>query len=292
MTTPEPAPLWREVVVGDTEPWRRGRRFVILYALINLANQGILLADLIFRGALDPLIYSGATAVIFWLQFYFIWIGVTWIRWLHAGLVLLIGFALTIWGMRDGVQLWIGIGLINLVLGAYLGFAPSVYFFGKRQRENRRWADVLVVAAVFLLTLGSLAAGIIGLAGYRARRLAEAREFADRAFRHIFTEHDTQFLVEHATARLMKEGGGMDALTRFLQDATMRAGDVHDIQPAVGDLRTWYHFPLNIGFYGEVTSEGVGDRGGIQLSMRIGEDGREWQIDAVWWRYWNADRRR
>lgn len=291
MATPEAAPLWRQVVVGDTEPWRRGRMFVVVYALINLANQGILLADVILRGFLDPLIYFGATAVIFWLQFYFIWIGVSWIRWLHAGLVLLIGFALTIWGVRDGVQLWIGIGLFNLVLGAYLGFAPSVYFFGKRQRQNRRWIDVLVVAGVFLLILGSLAAGIIGLAGYRARRLAEAREFADRAFRHIFTEHDTQFLVEHATARLVKEGGGMDSLTRFLQDATMRAGDVHDIAPAVGTLRSWYRFPLNIGFYGEVTAEGVGDRGGIQLSMRIGEGGGEWQIDAVWWRYWTPDRR-
>jgi hypothetical protein len=280
-----PEPLWKTVVVGETEPWRRGRLFLIFYAVINLANQGILLADLVFRGLLDPLIFSGAIAVLFWLQFYFIWIGVSWIRWVHAGLVLLIGFALTIWGVLYGVPLWIGVGLLNFALGAYLGLAPSVFFFGQRQRENRRWIDALVVAGVFLLVLGSLAAGVAGLAGYRASRLVEAREFADRAFRHIFTEHDTRFLTEHATERLMKDGGGMGALTKFLQDATMRAGDVHDIKPATGALHSWYHFPLSIGFYGEVNSEGVGDRGPIRLSMRIGEDGREWQIDAVWWRY-------
>jgi hypothetical protein len=291
MTAPVPEPLWKEVV-GDTEPWRRGRKFLVLYASINLINQGLVLGDLIVRGFLDPLIFSGAVAALFWLQFYFIWIGVTWIRWVHAGLVILVGFALTIWGIRDGVYLWTGVGLFNFVLGAYLGLAPAVFFFGKHQQERRSWAEVLVVGLVFVLVLASFAAGIVGLAGYRAARLADAREFADRAFRHIYAEHDTQFLTEHATARLMNEGGGVPGLSRFLQDATMRAGDVHDIHPGVPVLRSWHRFPLNLGFYGEVTAEGVGDRGGIQLAMRIGEDGHGWQIDAVWWRYWNLDRQR
>jgi hypothetical protein len=279
------------VVVGDTEPWRRGRLFLVIYALINLANQAVLLGDLIMRGFLEPLLVSGGVVIVFWFQFYFIWIGVTWVRWLHAGLVILVGFTLTIWGFRDGLQLWIGIGVLNFSLGAYLGLAPSVYFFGKHQQERRQWGEVLVVGAVFLLVLGTMAAGVIGLAGYRANRLADAQQFSDRAFRRIFTEHDTQFLLEHASERLMQEGGGMPGLTRFLQDATMRGGDVHDMTPAAGVLRTWYRFPLRMGLYGEVTSEALGDRGRMRLLMRIGDSDAGWQIDAVFWQYLSSGSR-
>jgi hypothetical protein len=281
----EPAPLWREVVVGDTEPWRRGRLFLIIYALISLANHALILADFVLRGLLDPLVFNAAIIAIFWLQFYFIWIGVSWVRWVQAAFGGLVGFALIIWGLRDGVGFWVAIGLLSFGLAAYLGLAPSVYFFANHQRERRRWVDVVAVAGVFLLLLASLGAGILGLTGYRASRLAEAQQFADRAFTHIFTEHDTQFLVERATERLMKEGGGMGGLTKFLQQTTMQAGDVQEIKPSSGSLRCWYKFPFGIGTFGEVNSEGVGDRGRVRLWMRIGEGGRDWQIDAVWWNY-------
>lgn len=285
MSAPEAVPLWKEVVVGDTEPWRRGRRFLIIYGIISLANQVVILVDLVLRGLLDPLVFNAAVIALFWLQFYFIWIGVSWVRWIQAGLGALFGATLIIWGLRDGMMLSIAIGVITFALASYLGLAPSVYFFAKHQRERRNWKDVLAVAFVFVLVLTSFGAGILGLSGYRTSRLAEAREFADHAFQHIFTEHDTQFLMERSTERLMREGGGMGGLTKFLQSATMRAGDVHDIRPSNGTLRCWYKFPFGVGTYGEVTSEGTGDRGRVKLWMRIGEGGRGWQIDAVWWSY-------
>ena len=52
-----------------------------------------------------------------------------------------------------------------------------------------------------------------------------------------------------------------------------------------GTLRCWYKFPFGVGTYGEVISEGMGDGGRIKLWMRIGEGGKGWQIDAVWWSY-------
>lgn len=285
MTAPETAPLWREVVIGETEPWRRGRLFLVIYAIISLANHAFVLADFALRGVLDPLVINAAVIAIFWLQFYFIWIGVSWVRWIQAALGGLLGFALVIWGVRDGAMLWVGLGIFNFVLAAYLGLAPSVYFFAKYQRERRRWIEVIAVAFVFALLLASLGAGILGLIGYRTSRTAEALEFGDRAFRHVFTEHDTQFLLERTTDRLMKEGGGVDGLTKFLQITTMRAGDVHDIKPATGTLRCWYKFPFSVGTYGEVFAEGMGERGRVRLWMRIGEGGQGWQIDAVWWTY-------
>jgi hypothetical protein len=165
-------------------------------------------------------------------------------------------------------------------------------FFAKHQREQRNWKDVIAVAIVFILLLASFGAGILGLAGYRTRRLADAREFADRAFLHIFTEHDTQFLSERATERLMKEGGGMAGLTRFLQSTTMQSGDVHDIERSAGTLRCWSKFPFGKGTYGELFSEGEGDRRHVKLWMRIGEGGGSWQIDAVWWSYAGPERRK
>jgi len=285
VSAPQSVPLWKEVVVGDTEPWRRGRLFLIIYGIISLANHAFILVNFVIQGQLDPLVFNATLMALFWLQFYFIWIGVSWVRWIQAGFALLVASALIIWGLRDGIMFWVGLGIVNFGLAAYLGLAPSVYFFAKHQREKRNWKEVIAVAFVFVLLLASFGAGILGLAGYRARRLAEAREFADGAFRHIFTEHDTQFLLERTTERLMKEGGGINGLTRFLQQTTMRAGDVHDIKPSTGALRCWYQFPLGLGTYGEVISEGVGDRGRVKLWMRIGEGGQGWQIDAVWWNY-------
>ncbi len=225
---------------------------------------------------LDPLIFNAAMIALFWLQFYFIWIGVSWVRWMQAGLGGLAGFALISWGLRDGMVLWVALGIVSFALAAYLGLAPSVYFFARHQRERRRWTDVLAVVAVFLLLLVSLGAGIAGLRGYRTSRMTEAQKFADHAFRHIFTEHDTQFLLTHTTTRLMKEGGGVGGLTKFLQVTTMRAGDVYEIKPASTTLQRWYKFPFGVGTYGDATSEGIGERGPVKLWMRIGEDGPDW----------------
>jgi hypothetical protein len=285
VSAPEAVPLWREVVVGDTEPWRRGRVFLIIYGIISLANQAFILVNFVLQGLLDPLVLNAALIALFWLQFYFIWIGVSWVRWIQAGFGGLVSAALIIWGVRDGMMLWVGLGAIGFGLAAYLGLAPSVYFFANHQREKRNWKEVLAVAGVFFLLLASLGAGILGLAGYRASRQAEAREFADHAFQHIFAEHDSQFLLERTTERLMKEGGGMDGLTRFMQSTTMRTGKLHDIKPSTGTLRCWYKFPFGVGTYGEVFSEGMDDRGRVKLWMRIGEGGQGWQIDAVRWNY-------
>lgn len=282
MSPTKPEPLWREVV-GDPEPWRRGRLFLIILGALTFAFQCLSLWGLILRGDIERILVVGIVSLVSWLCFYFIWIGVHWVRWLIGGWNALAGFALIIWGFRDGAAFPIVLGLYHLGMGAYLGLAPAVYFFAKRQRESIRWTESLAIAAVFVLLLGSLIAGVLGLLGHKANLEVEARKFADTAFKRIFAEHDTYFLLEHASDRLLHAAGGRGPLTQFLQDATIRAGDVQTIEPAVGGLRFWYIFPSHIGIEGPMTAKGVGDRTRIQMQMIIGETQGIWQIHAIRW---------
>jgi hypothetical protein len=282
--TSEPEPLWKQVVVGDTEPWRRGRLFLVLVGSLSLLAQGLVVVSGIVAGFIEFVLVQGIISLIFWLQFYFIWIGVHWVRWFNGGLSALYGFALIIWGIRDANPLSLIIGLYSFVVGCYMAFAPSVYFFAKRQKEAVRRTESIAIAFVFLVLFGTLAAGVVGLLGYRAHIEREARQFADTAFRRIFSEHDTEFFLEHASDRLLQVAGDRPGLTRFLQDATMRAGDVHDIQEPAGSLRFRYFFPLRLESEGPMSTNGYGDRSRIQMQIIIGDAHGDWQIHAIrWW---------
>jgi hypothetical protein len=284
MTAPETTALWREVVIGDTEPWRRGRLFLVAVAILSLLSQGFVLLSGIIAGYIEFVLVQGIVSLLFWFQFYFIWIGIHWVRWFNGGLNALYGFALLIWGFRDGNTISGIIGLYSLVVGCYMAFAPSVYFFAKRQRETVRRGEALAIALVFLVLLGTLFAGIFGLVGYRAALEREARDFADIAFRRIFTDHDTQFLIEHASDRLLKNPGGRAELTRFLQGATMGAGDVHDVQAPAGSLRFRYSFPLQLTTEGPMMSVGMGRRSRIRMMLIVGDANGAWQIHEIrWW---------
>jgi hypothetical protein len=283
MNRMEGQPLWREVV-GDTEPWRRGRLFLILLAILSIGFQSLSFWNLVLAGDIQRMLGLGIFALLFWLQFYFIWIGVHWVRWLNGAWNGFWGFAFIIWGLRDSAGLVVAVGIYCFVTGAYLGLAPSVYFFAKRQRETVRWMESLVIAAVFLLLLGSLAAGIFGLMGYKANLEKEARRFAKTAFTRIFTEHDTYFFLEHASDRLIQDAGGREVLTRYMQDATMRAGDVHDIRPPVGWLRFSFRFPFHLTSEGEMITEANGVQGHIRMQLIVGEaEGGGWAIHGIRW---------
>lgn len=285
MNSREPEPLWR-TVVGDTEPWRRGRLFLVLLAVVTFCLQALVLGAGVVVGDIVSVLTFGIFALIFWLQFYFIWIGVHWVRWLNGGWTALSGFVFVIWGLRDKSIITVAAGVYNLGTGAYLALAPSVYFFAKRQRETVRRTESLVIAAAFLLLLGSLTAGVIGLLGYKSHLERDARAFADTAFNRIFADHDTYFLIDHATGRLLEVAGGQPGLSKFMQDAAIHAGDVHDIKPSAGSLRFWYSFPVQLGSGGELRTEGIGDHGRrIQMHLVVGEVGDAWKIEAIWWRY-------
>ena len=64
----QPEPLWREVV-GDTEPWRRGRIILILLAVLIAVNQALLFGVMVLNGPLEIVLTFGIGAALFWLMF-------------------------------------------------------------------------------------------------------------------------------------------------------------------------------------------------------------------------------
>src|ERR1700759_3079105 len=100
MPAEQPEPLWRGLV-GDTEPWRRGRIFLVVFAILTFVNQALLFGLMVLNGVIESLLAFGITAAFFWLFFYLIWIGVHWVRWFTAFCWGVWGFALLIWAFRD-----------------------------------------------------------------------------------------------------------------------------------------------------------------------------------------------
>lgn len=283
MKPEQPEPLWREVV-GDTEPWRRGRLFLVLLAIWALISQLLLIGSQILVGRIDVVLAAAIGALIWWLLFYFIWIGVHWVRWLSAGFSGLMAFANLIWGILYGNPVRLIDGLIAFPLAAYLGLAPSVYFFARRQKETVRWKESLIVGAVFALLLVSFGTGLVTLASYKTHLESRGRAFANRAFRQVFVDGDTEFLKKHATARLMQEEG-WERLSWFMADRYMRVGVARDLRPARGRLRFWFRLPATVGSEGQMSTYAHSEHGPVRFDARIGEAGGEWQIDSIWWRY-------
>lgn len=281
MQTEDPPSLWN---FGETEPWRRGRVVLISFALTTFLFQALVLGALIFAGNIEQLFVQGIALLLFWLQFYFIWIGVHWVRWLQGFVSALWGFALVIWAVRDESIILFALGLYFFGFGIYVGFAPAVYFFAKRQQEKRNWIEVVIAAAIFTLLLLSLGSGLLGLSIYRSQREERARHFADIALERIFTQHDTYFFLDHVSENMLQRNGRL-RLTKFLQDATMRAGDVNNIEPATGRLQFWYGFPLKLVGFGIMTAEGKNTIGPVKMQLTIIEGGTSWEIDQIVWFY-------
>jgi hypothetical protein len=279
----QPEPLWREVV-GDTEPWRRGRLFLVLLAIWSCLTQALLIGSQLLAGRVDVMLVVAVSALLWWLMFYFIWIGVHWVRWLNAGLAGLLAFANLIWGIVYGNPLRLIDGVIGLPIAAYLGLAPSVYFFALRQKETVRWKESLAVGAVFALLLVSFGTAIFTLGTYKAHLQRRAHEFADRSFQRLFVEGDAEFLKNNVTARLMQEEG-WDRLSWFMADRYLRVGNAQDLRPARGDLQFWYGFPVAVVAHGRMSTEAVGQEGPVRLHIQVVQVGGEWQIDSIWWRY-------
>ena len=281
--------LW-EQYHSEVEPWRRGRAVLLLIGLFNLVVQGLDLAAHIALGNVEVLLPRVTGFLVFWLQFYLIWIGINWVRWLAAAWCGLIGFVFLIRGWVDGNSFLVVVGCINLIIGSYLGLSPSVYFFAKRQRERRNWIYSLSIGGILALIFLSFGMGSIGLSAYKAQLEAEAGRFADDAFMRIFANHDTDFLLDRITERGLAASGGRESLTKFLETATIQTGDVRDIRRATATLKLTYNFPFEFGCIGTVTAEGVGAAGPVRLRFDIIQSNQEWQIETLSWHYRTASR--
>lgn len=284
-----PEPLW-QVVVGDKEPWRKGRPFLIGFALLSALCDLLVCVQFILSGLIVAVLIYGAARLLFWGQFYFVWIGVHCIRWLLGGLQIFYGFCTFVWSFEQGSGGLMLAGIFFIGTGLFLGFAPPVYWFAIRQKENRSWPEAAIVGAVLLVLLAGLATGVFGFFRYQQSWREDARLFADGAFAHVFLQHDAAFLIQHATARILGGPYGRDGLERFVDDEAIRGGDVSDLRPAQGAMLLRYAFPFSCVATGAMIAEARGPHGRILLQMKLVGAPGDWQIDGILWEY--PDRQR
>jgi len=279
--------LW-EQYQWEVEPWRRGRLFLICFGLLSAVSDLLGCALLILGGLIEGLLVFGVARTLFWLQFYLIWIGVHWVRWLQGSLNAIQGFALFIWSLQSESGAMMTFGIFLMGTGIYLAFAPSIYFFAKRQQQRRSRQEALLAAAAFGVLLLSLAAGVAGLFRYKLWLQEDAENFADLAFTKIFAQHETYFLLDSVTPRLLEPPFGREYLTQFLRHAAIFAGDVHQIQKAKGQILVRYGFPFYLVAQGDLLSKAMGRNGPLLLRIRINGTAGDWKIDSVAWWYSNA----
>ncbi len=288
MDSDTPEPLWREVV-GDTEPWRRGRLLLGSVAVLTAAGQALVIFVAVAAGSIHFALATAAFAVVWWWLFAFIWFGTHWLRWLLGGMALLFAFAQWIWAVRDGAWfLYIGV-VTNTFLGVTC-FAPSVHFFAVRQRERIRWPEKLIVAGVFVVLFASAGMASLGFNLYTAAVQQEAVAFEETAMRRLFAQNDTAYLLAHASDAFARKYG-REGLSGLLARKGMRLGELHDLQilgRPDGNLRMRYAFPARIEYSGIVDAVATGDCGPVQLRVIVLRSADGWRVDGFWWQCMNG----
>ena len=207
-----------------------------------LISQAAIAVAAISLGAIEQLLLFCIGYVLFWLLFYFIWIGVHWIRWLAGACAGAIGFCWLIWGFGASNAIMVSFGVINLLIAGYFCLSPSVYFFAKRQRETIRWTEAAAVGAVCLLLLCSIAAALTGLWAYRNEQLQQAIEFAQTAGEEIYIKADHDWVLSHVTQRSLQHDG-RERLNYFFQVSNQSLRSVREISNPHGWLQMRFHFP-------------------------------------------------
>ncbi len=280
MANPEPEKLWASVV-GDPEPWRRGRVLLAGIAVFYATAQAFLFFALLLTGAIEHALGLALTLVLWWVLFSFVWFGTHWVRWLLGAYTLLISFAQMIWALRDGGNARFLGAALNFVVGILL-FAPSVHFFAVRQRKQIRWLEKLIVVAGFLLLIASLFFALIGINVYRAGVQREAERYGQTALRRLFVENDTTFVLNESSDAFRTRFGQL-GISELIADKFMRVGDVTDVHVTGSTLHSRYTFPVTISYAGEVFGEGDAACGKVRVRLEVLRSADDWRIHGFWW---------
>jgi hypothetical protein len=280
---PETRSLW-EIYDSEVEPWRRGRTALICIALVNLLFQALHLAAGIILGYIEGVFIFAAACVLFWFLFYFIWIGVHWIRWVAGAWSGINGFCFVIWSIRDENILLGAVGAINLLIASYFCLSSSVYFFAKRQREKVRGREAIGIAAVCLLILASIGAAMFAVWGLRVRELHEAGEFVATAAQRVYVESDLDWALTHVTPESL-QSNGLTRLKFFLEDIKQKLPATRQISDVSGKMEVRFQFPADFHWQANATCHAESDKGPARLHFVISNTGADWQIEHMWWEY-------
>ena len=274
--------LW-EQYDSEVEPWRHGRTVLITIASLQFLFPGLVLVTKVISGDIEYILGFGIAVVFLWILFYFIWVGIHWVRWLYGGWIALIGFVLLIWGWRDSSML-AAVGCAQLVAGVYLSLSPSVHAFAKRQREMVGWKEWLIFGVICLLILTSIGAAMLGLFAYRVRLNHSSSIFAGHAARRIYGEPDRPWIFSHLTRRSLSRNGGRARMEQFL-DQTRQLGSLRQIMCSDGATRLHFHLPATFESEARVICRAETEEGPVLLNFILWNFGFDWEIERVWWEY-------
>jgi hypothetical protein len=256
---------------------------LLVIGAFNLLLQGFGIYENASLENPEALMGFAVFCALFWLQFYLIWIGINWIRWLAGAWTGLSGFCFLIWALRDGDMPLAAGGAINCLIAAYFCISPSVYFFAKRQRENRSWLHSGMVVAVFVLLSFTFFIGSVALFAYHARAEASAIEFAQEAAIHIYTDQDREWMFANLSPADVA-AGTPQSLNAFFDQNVGRLGPVLQIStPRPASMRLIYHFPKDFTFRAQVSADGKSSYGPVRVHLWISNAGEGWIIDRTWW---------
>ncbi len=272
--------LW-EQFDSDVEPWKRGRSYLIWIGIFQFFTQGLVIAAAALTGNFERAAGMAIASVLFWLLFYFVWIGKHWFRWLWGAWNLINGFCLLIWAWRDSSASETVSGALTFAIGFVLCFSSSIYFFACRQRESIRWRESVVVAVVCAILLLGVLTTLLGLVSLREQWRRDATTFGLEGFHRTYHDYDYDWVYAHATP----QQHGEERLKYFFSRNRVQVGPVGALSDPVTriDLRigSGLHLVAQARLDCETTSVG----GPLLLHETLVNQGEEWQIEHMWWDY-------
>jgi hypothetical protein len=275
--------LW-EQLDSEVELWRRGRLFLIGIGLYHFITQiGLILATA-FQGNLERSVLVAATAVLFWLLFYCVWIGLHWIRWVWGAWNLVIGFCLLIWGWRDQSAIETVSGTITFCIGFVLCFSPSIYFFACRQRQSVRWLEAGLIGVVCFLVLLTIGISSIGLFAVRREWQAQAVTFANEANHRIYHDRDLEWVRTRVTPSSYQRHGP-ERLQQFFARNRAQLGEVGPISDPQSKIILYFEWPFDLIAAVRVDCTAATQASPIEVHQILIGRREEWQIERMWWEY-------
>ncbi|MDQ2868192.1 MAG: hypothetical protein M3R59_07265 [Verrucomicrobiota bacterium] len=274
--------LW-EMYDAETEPWRRGRNILLIIGAVHFLLQCVPLYASLARSDIDRLLSTCVIVVTFWLQFYFVWIGVQWLRWVWGAWTMLVGFWLAICGWSYSIPFEIVAGLASLLMGAFL-LSPAVYFFAKHQKERLSWKRALVVGLACLLLLGNVVAISLFVAVVRFQRQREANEFAQSAVSEIFANRDRAWTLAHLSPE-SKRADNATMVDQFFAAVASKIKGFQQVGSPSTLTATQLEFPFTFQSQSDALVEADTDDTPIRMHFILQNRGDRWEIAGFSWHY-------
>jgi hypothetical protein len=273
--------LW-EQLDSDVEPWRRGRAFLISFSLLQLLIQLFLLMVTAFAISIEVTAVAALSCVIFWFLFYFVWIGIHWVRWLWGLWDLVTGFCLLVWGLRDTNSFQLLFGGLSFVIGFMLCLSPSIYFFAVRQRESVRWFEASLMGGACLLLMAAIIVSLVLFIGVREGWRRDAAAFATEVNLHAYQDNDADWFAGRVTADALQRNGP-EGMKSFCWANRLELGRIETFDPPKSRVMIRLTWPIDLTATAWVDCRAPARRRDIEIhEILVGQRG-DWRIYRMWW---------